>query len=567
MTILSSGGNTGRSSLGSLSHDITVTINTVEKIIVVIRLKKRYRFIAVCFFGLHLVIYVKSFILLPRRQVVRVLGIDPSPCLTSTPGSIDQTCDGIDFCYRNPLNFMKIDRFGMSSIKWPPYTWFSLGYRFEKEKEVVALVFIQYFYILLFSVVLILIYLEKDLLPVTYRYHALVALAIFSLLFLKLRWVGLVKLLILTIPPFLLLLLPPLSGLVEAEFYFWFPYVPIALSLIPHFILHPIRDRNTLILTLLIYFLLGILIDNLLILKGNPQEEIVEIVQQNRFYYNLVPVFIYIFVNISLGLLFRQNTRYEEIVRTQQQELAQAEKMASLGTLAAGIAHEINNPLNFISGSLHALNTLKGEYLKTQQGPTPDQRKLIAQMDKIMNSSFEGVHRASEIISSLQFFASPSREEKRVQDLDKLLYPVLLDIRSRLPSHTTLHKQIPPGLNIRCYEEPLQQAFANIVENAIDAIESKELKEQERIELVAEKDPKNRRPLVRISITNSGPPIPENELKQVFDPFFTSKEVGKGTGLGMTISYMIISEHQGSIRIRNLENGVRVEVLLPLFNA
>jgi signal transduction histidine kinase len=142
----------------------------------------------------------------------------------------------------------------------------------------------------------------------------------------------------------------------------------------------------------------------------------------------------------------------------------------------------------------------------------------------------------------------------------------LLEIRSRLPSHTTLHKQIPPGLTIRCYEEPLQQAFANIFDNAIEAIDSKEVKERERIEMVAEKDPKNRRPLVRISITNSGPPIPENELKQVFDPFFTSKEVGKGTGLGMTISYMIISEHQGSIRIRNLENGVRVEILLPLFD-
>jgi signal transduction histidine kinase len=453
----------------------------------------------------------------------------------------------------------------MGSIKWPPYTWFSLGYRFDREKEAVALVFIQYFYILLFSVVLILIYLEKSLLPVTYRYHALVALGICSLLFLKLKWVVFVKVLSLSVPPFLLLLLPPLSGLVEDEFYFWFPYVPIALSLVPHFILHPLRNRNALISTILIYFLLGLLIDNLLILKGNPHEEIVKIVQQNRFYYNLVPVFIFAFVNISLGLLFRQNTRYEEIMRNQQQELAQAEKMASLGTLAAGIAHEINNPLNFISGSLHALNTLKSEYLKTQKGPNPEQQKLIAQMENIMNSSFEGVHRASEIISSLQFFASPSREEKRVQDLDQLLYPVLLEIRSRLPSHTTLHKQIPPGLNIRCYEEPLQQAFANIFDNAIEAIDSKEVKEQERIEMVAEKDPKNRRPLVRISITNSGPPIPENELKQVFDPFFTSKEVGKGTGLGMTISYMIISEHQGSIRIRNLENGVRVEILLPLF--
>lgn len=127
-------------------------------------------------------------------------------------------------------------------------------------------------------------------------------------------------------------------------------------------------------------------------------------------------------------------------------------------------------------------------------------------------------------------------------------------------------KKIPSGLHIRCYEEPLQQAFANILENALEAIESKEKRENELIELVAEKDLKSRTPLVRISISNSGPLIPEEELKQVFDPFFTSKEAGWGSGLGMTISYMIISEHQGTIRIRNLDAGVLVDIFLPLGN-
>jgi signal transduction histidine kinase len=140
----------------------------------------------------------------------------------------------------------------------------------------------------------------------------------------------------------------------------------------------------------------------------------------------------------------------------------------------------------------------------------------------------------------------------------------MLELQSGLPADTELQQKIQHGLRIRCYEEPLQQAFANILNNAVEAIEEKEKKENEYIELVAEKDPKNRVPLVRISISNSGPPIPENELKQVFDPFFTSKEAGKGSGLGMTISYMIISEHQGTIRIRNLEGGVQVDIFLPL---
>jgi signal transduction histidine kinase len=448
--------------------------------------------------------------------------------------------------------------------KKPAYTRFSLGYSFEKEKEVVALVFIQYFYIFLFAVVLILIHIEGDLLPITYRYHALVGIGLLSLLFLRMGWVGITKVVILTVPPVLLLLTPPLGGLVDAEFFFWFPYVPIALSLVAHFILHPIRDRLALMIILSVYLLLGLTIDNILVLCSTPGEEIIPIVEANNFYYNLVPLFIFSFVNLSLGLLFRQNARYEEILKTQQQELAQAEKMASLGTLAAGIAHEINNPLNFISGSLHALNTMKSEFLKLQKEITPKQKQLLVQIDKIMESSFEGVHRASEIISSLKFFASPVRAEKKVHDLDQLLYPVLLEFQSRLQDHTHLSRHIQPGMRIRCFEEPLQQAFANILENAIEAIDNKERKTDERIELVAERDPKNRRPLVRISITNTGPPIPENELNQVFDPFFTSKEAGKGTGLGMTISYLIITEHQGSIRINNLEGGVRVDVLLPL---
>lgn len=452
----------------------------------------------------------------------------------------------------------------MHPFTWPSYTRFSLGYRYEQEKEVVALVFIQYFFILLFSIVVILLHAEGNLFPITYRYHALVLLGIFSLGFLRLGWIRMTRVVTLTIPPFLLLLLPPLGGMVQAEFFFWFPYVPIALSLIPHFILHPVRNRNGLIVTIIIYFLLGIFIDNLLSHASQAEQEMIGIVNENIFYYNLVPVFIFVFVNLSLGLLFRQNARYEETLQSQQQELLQAEKMASLGTLAAGIAHEINNPLNFISGSLHALNTLKTEYLKIQQEVSPEQKKLLQQIEQIMKSSFEGVHRASEIVSSLKFFANPGSEEKQIHPLDRLLYPVLMECESRLPDDTVLHSQIEPGLHVRGHEEPLQQAFLNILDNAIEAIESKQIPGKERLELIARKDAKNRRPLVNISISNTGPPIPEEELKQVFDPFFTSKETGNGSGLGMTISYMIISEHQGSIRIRNLSEGVRVDIFLPL---
>jgi len=276
--------------------------------------------------------------------------------------------------------------------------------------------------------------------------------------------------LILTLTPIIILILPPLAGLVDDEFYFWFPYVPIAISLIPHFILHPVRHRWALVITLIGYFFLALLIDNYLIYLSDGSETIIPIVMENRFYYNFIPIIIFVFVNVATGLLLAKNLEYEEIMRKQQKELLQAEKMASLGTLTAGIAHELNNPLNFISGSLHALNTLKSEYLKLEKGKSSEKEKLIKQIDQIIKSAFEGVKRATDIISSLKFFASPEQSEKKVNELNRLFYPVLMGIDAKIPDAISLTKEIPPGLEILCYEEPLQQVFSNILDNALDAI-------------------------------------------------------------------------------------------------
>ena len=113
----------------------------------------------------------------------------------------------------------------------------------------------------------------------------------------------------------------------------------------------------------------------MLVSDGN--QEIIALVVENRFYYNLIPVIIYLFVNLAIGLLFAEIYRNEMTMERQKEDLIQAEKMASLGTLTAGIAHEINNPLNFISGSLHALYTLKDEYLKLESGEVPVREKIL----------------------------------------------------------------------------------------------------------------------------------------------------------------------------------------------
>ena len=283
-----------------------------------------------------------------------------------------------------------------------------MGISFAREREVFSMLFLSYGYIVLFTLVVIVMHSSgEELFLVSYRYHGLILLGFIQLVLIRYRLILLAKILLLTLTPFALLILPPLAGLFSDEFYFWFPYVPIALSLLPHFILHTYRERIGLITTLAAYLLLAIFDTSYMMALSDGSESIIPIVQANRFYYELIPVIIYVVVNVALGLLFAKNYRYEQIMMRQQDELIQAEKMSSLGVLTTGIAHEINNPMNFISGGIHATRTLKKELLKLEAKPSKKKLELYEQMDKIMENSLEGVQRVTDIVTSLKFFANP----------------------------------------------------------------------------------------------------------------------------------------------------------------
>jgi signal transduction histidine kinase len=440
----------------------------------------------------------------------------------------------------------------------------SLGYRFDREREIVSLIFLCYFCILLFTIVVILLHTsDEELFPVSYRYHALILLGMVILLLVRFKLFTLAKLLMLTVTPFLLLILPPLAGISSDEFYFWFPYVPIALSLIPHFILHTKRDRPALILTLLVYLLLAIFISSYMMHLGDGEEKIIPIVLDNRFYYSFIPAIIYIFVNLALGLVFAENHQYEQIMMQQQDELIQAEKMGSLGVLTTGIAHEINNPMNFISGGIHATSTLKNELLKLEGELSQEKSALYKQMDKIMANSLEGVDRVTDIVTSLQFFANPGKAIKLDHDLNQLLYSVLLIIKKKIPYNITLTKNIPDGTTIYCYDEQLQQVFIHILLNAVQVLEESQDNKKKTIDISVTEAKKENREVTCISISNNGPHIPEDEIKLIYDPFYTINNEGKGKGLGMAISYMILKEHQGWIEARNENDLVIFDVILP----
>jgi signal transduction histidine kinase len=300
-----------------------------------------------------------------------------------------------------------------------------------------------------------------------------------------------------------------------------------------------------------------------MMLLSDGSEKIIPIVLENQFYYVLVPLILYIFVNLALGLVFAKNHAYEQIMIRQQDDLIQAEKMASLGVLTTGIAHEINNPMNFISGGLHATSTLKNELLKMDGKPSKEKRALYEQMDKIMANTLEGVERVTDIVTSLKFFSNPGKVHKLEHDLNKLLYTVLLSIEKKIPYYINLSKNIPDGTTIYCYDEQLQQVFINILLNAIQVLEESQGDKPKAINISFFETKKEDKSLSYISFSNNGPPIPEDEIKLIYDPFYTINNAGTGKGLGMAISYMIMQEHQGWIQARNENDQVIFDVILP----
>lgn len=452
-------------------------------------------------------------------------------------------------------------------MRWLRLEKLTFGIRFDRDRETVTLIYFSYFYIILFSLISILLEVsDEELIPISYRYHSMIGLGILLLVLIRFRLYKLAKALMLSIPPFLILLAPALAGLHSDEFYFWFPYIPIALSLIPHFILHVRRERISLYISLSIYFLLAVLIDDYLILMSEGSEDILPIIEIHRFYYSLIPVIIFLFVNLALGIVLSENYRYEQIAVQRKDELIQSEKMASLGTMTAGIAHEINNPLNFISSGLHATRGIRQEFI--DEGEMTEKKiELIERMDKIQESTQEGIKRVSGIVSSMAFFANPGKAEKQEIELNSILNQAWKSLEKTLGYDIQVIKEFEDKFSIYCYGEQMQQVFRHILDNAIKALEKTRPGTKKLIHISATVGKKYKQEVCYISFFNTGPEIPEEDLNKIYDPFFTSSDPGKGPGMGMAISYMIVKEHKGWIEAKNKDDGIEFRVILPLFSS
>ncbi|NEQ45043.1 MAG: hypothetical protein F6K00_16355 [Leptolyngbya sp. SIOISBB] len=275
-----------------------------------------------------------------------------------------------------------------------------------------------------------------------------------------------------------------------------------------------------------------------------------------------------------------------------QTQLVQAEKMSSLGQLVAGIAHEINNPVNFIHGNLsHVKNytddllALLALYEDQIPEPSGDLLTVIEDMEldflkedlpKILSSMKLGTERIRQIVLSLRNFSRTDESSCKAVDLHEGLESTLLILQYRLkakPEQPAINviKQygdLPP---VECYPGQINQVFMNILSNAIDAIE-----ETRNDQTYANLEPHpgaitiatqiEDSAWVTVRIMDDGSGMPADVQKRIFEPFFTTKEIGKGTGMGMSISYQIVTDqHQGQISCNSLpDQGTEFVIRLPI---
>ena len=266
-----------------------------------------------------------------------------------------------------------------------------------------------------------------------------------------------------------------------------------------------------------------------------------------------------------------------------QIQLVESEKMASLGQLTAGIAHEINNPINFVKSNVRPLfqdvqelfelinryqklhNSAKGEEVSMLHDIRSFEKQIDPdfikeEIESLIGGIEEGAERTAEIVRSLRNFSRLDESEIKVADVHEGIDSTLVLLKNMLPPYLKVIKNFNAKSEIECYPSKLNQVFMNMLTNSIQAIKSKPVKGDESITITT----KERNEYLEISIKDTGTGMTEEVEQKIFDPCFTTKEVGEGTGLGMSIAFKIIEKHQGKISVfTSPGNGTEMILQLP----
>ncbi len=272
---------------------------------------------------------------------------------------------------------------------------------------------------------------------------------------------------------------------------------------------------------------------------------------------------------------------YSELKDTQSR-LVHSAKMASLGQLVAGVAHELNNPIGFIFSNMNHLREYSQKLLQliedTEKNPERlaelkakiDFDFIVQDMPKLINSCEDGARRTRDIVLGLRNFSRLEEAKLKSVNLKESIEATLKLLSGEIKGRIEVHSEFAELPEVMCYASQINQVFMNILSNAAQAIEGKgdiwiktNLKSASKSSIQNPRILKNN--FVEISIRDSGKGIPGDTLEKIFDPFFTTKTVGQGTGLGLSISYGIVKKHDGDILVTStIEKGTEFKILLPI---
>ncbi len=267
-----------------------------------------------------------------------------------------------------------------------------------------------------------------------------------------------------------------------------------------------------------------------------------------------------------------------------QTQLVESEKMASLGQLTAGIAHEINNPINFVTSNvnplkrdidmmLEALTVI--EEISASDASTAEKQKKIQDYKEELDFDYltleikhlirginEGANRTAEIVKGLKIFSRLDEDDLKKADLNEGLESTMVIANNLLNNKITVVKEYDKNLPLaECYAGKLNQVFLNIISNAIYAIHKRFEEQGGQLLLKTAYDDQN----IYITIKDNGTGMDEQTQKKMFEPFFTTKDVGEGTGLGMSITYNTIKKHNGQIMVDSkLGEGTEFTLQIPI---
>lgn len=282
-------------------------------------------------------------------------------------------------------------------------------------------------------------------------------------------------------------------------------------------------------------------------------------------------------INLAMESTNEELAQAYSKLQNSQVQILQQEKMASIGQLAAGVAHEINNPMGFITSNLGTLDKyierlqvflaqqsrlIEENVSAEKQEDIKEQHKklkidyLLEDSRDLLEESLDGASRVKVIVQNLKTFSRLDQEDEHEADINECLDTTINIAWNELKYKVTLEKDFAPLPLLHCYPQKLNQVFMNLLVNAAQAID-----EKGTINLRTWSDEVS----IFVEIRDTGCGIPAESLSRIFEPFYTTKEVGKGTGLGMSISYEIIKEHGGEIQVDSVVGqGTTFTIHLPL---